>query len=833
MVLRRAPSTPNQASRKARGSGLPLPLDQEADWRNRPDTPQSQCHTDRRRRKSGDARGGRIDLEAKRLWDRQGRYGSMYAHEWRDISRQVVEAATAIPDAQGRFWLAIEHKAKGKPPYFRERLGGRLWGFSFTADERIDAEHAADAVHLMGYFALVGTPATGFTRPALKPAWSGVGDDGGPDPNYEEECRNFNRWNDDYFGPPLYKRAELTIWPETKITCLIEGHYIKTRNLKTLEDEDQWLDGQFMESTAYIKKLTEKADGWSDPFPLLDGWHVGQKGLDEYGCDVQHMCRTWVQKEPKPPEQQSSEQQEMGDVVKIQPKPQGSPPPPKPEQAKSEQPKKERDKPLIVQLAEKLWGPAEARPMAHSERVQYHIGRIVIDPNKDRWFDFENNNGGGVNDLMKMLQTPAQSTEARLMQSSAEFVADFVPPDYLIDGLLQRRFVYSMTGPTGSGKTAIALLIALCVALGLDLAEREVVKGRVLFFAGENPDDVRTRWIKLCEEMGYDPDKLDVVFMPFTLNLSEAEIRAKIDAEAAEHGPFSLLIVDTSAAYYSGDDENDNVKLGAHARLLRSFIDLPGGPTILVTCHPVKNPDMSNLLPRGGGAFLAEVDGNLVCILDRPTMMVEVTTHGKFRGPEFTPFSFKLVAGQSDKLVDSKGRHIWTIFARAVSNEEVEAIKKVGHSDQDDVLRAMLNKPESSLLELAEYLGWRMEADKKPNKNKVHRFVKDLHKHKLCEQTLKGNYILTEKGRKEAEKTPELELAAAKKPDPLRGRAPPPGKVKFAIQNLGPAPEGSACAHCHETTGEVCKIKNLGEPGSKSETLHQDCAREWFAQMAK
>ena len=108
--------------------------------------------------------------------------------------------------------------------------------------------------------------------------------------------------------------------------------------------------------------------------------------------------------------------------------------------------------------------------------------------------------------------------KTRLMQTSAEFVAGFMPPDYLIDGLLQRRYVYSLTGPTGSGKTAIALLIALHVALGRSLAEREVEKGRVLFFAGENPDDVRSRWIKLCEEMDEDPDMMDVVFMPFTLH---------------------------------------------------------------------------------------------------------------------------------------------------------------------------------------------------------------------------------------------------------------------------------------------------------------------------
>jgi hypothetical protein len=74
-----------------------------------------------------------------------------------------------------------------------------------------------------------------------------------------------------------------------------------------------------------------------------------------------------------------------------------------------------------------------------------------------------------------------------------------------------------------------------------------------------------------------------------------------------------------------------------------------------VTCHPTKTPDMTNLLPRGGGAFLAEVDGNLVCVLARSSMVVEVTTHGKFRGPEFTPFTFKLKQGTSAKLVDRKG----------------------------------------------------------------------------------------------------------------------------------------------------------------------------------
>ena len=242
-----------------------------------------------------------------------------------------------------------------------------------------------------------------------------------------------------------------------------------------------------------------------------------------------------------------------------------------------------------------------------------------------------------------------------MLQSSAKFVADFIPPDYLIDGLLQRRFVYSLTGPTGSGKTCVALRIAANVALGMPLANMEVEKGRVLFFAGENPVDVQMRWIKLCEEMKCDPAAMEVFFLAGASPIDNEEVRKQIDAEAAEHGPFSLLIVDTSAAYFRGDDENSNVQLGNHARMLRTFVDLPGGPTVIVTCHPTKNPDTSNLVPRGGGAFLNEVDGNLACLKEPDTMMVEVTTHGKFRGPEFIPFSFGLKPGTSGKLVEFQG----------------------------------------------------------------------------------------------------------------------------------------------------------------------------------
>ena len=234
--------------------------------------------------------------------------------------------------------------------------------------------------------------------------------------------------------------------------------------------------------------------------------------------------------------------------------------------------------------------------------------------------------------------------------------------------------------------------------------------------------------------------------MPGTPVISAPEIRKRIDAEAAKHGPFSLLIVDTSAAYFRGEDENDNVQLGQHARNLRTFVDLPGGPTVIVTTHPVKTPGMDNLIPRGGGAFLNEVDGNLVAIKQQGSSVVDLHWHGKIRGPDFAPIAFEIVSGTNELLKDSKGRQIFTVIARPLTDAERDTADQGVRGDQDALLQSMHEHPGLSFAGHASRLFW-LYKNGQPDKTKVSRLMFALKADKLVKKE-RGKWVLTPAGEK-------------------------------------------------------------------------------------
>jgi hypothetical protein len=333
--------------------------------------------------------------------------------------------------------------------------------------------------------------------------------------------------------------------------------------------------------------------------------------------------------------------------------------------------------------------------------------------------------------------------KAQLFQRAKLFAANWKPAEYLVDGVIQRGYCYSLTAPTGGGKTAVILNLAACIGSGRNFAGAETLPGRVGYFAAENPNDIQARWKGLEEVMALDDP--DVYFCPFTINLETSYEQIKAEAEAA--GGFDLIVVDTSQAFFGGDDENSNAQMVGHAKAMRKLTTLPGNPCVIILTHPVKNPSKDNLLPRGGGGFLAEVDGNLTIWNDSDN----ITFHhqGKFRGAGFAPINFVLKPVQPKALKDAKGRQIPTVVAEHVTEEAFRKRLADNATDEDKVMIMLLSRRgDISFSDIAVANGW-VSPFGAPQKSKVSRLVENLKKQKLVMQKRTGKLALTKAGKAE------------------------------------------------------------------------------------
>jgi hypothetical protein len=330
--------------------------------------------------------------------------------------------------------------------------------------------------------------------------------------------------------------------------------------------------------------------------------------------------------------------------------------------------------------------------------------------------------------------------------TGAEFIGRHVPPAWLIEGLVQRSRLYACTSLTGHGKTAVWLYNACMIAAGRLVGYLDAIAGNVLILAGENPADLEARMIGMCRAFNLPGDQLPYV-LPGNFPLCGEEADALKRDIAGLGAPFALIVGDTAAAFFPGDDENDNVLAGAYARTLRTFTEVGGSPAVVVLSHPTKSATRGNLLPRGGGAFLNELDGNLSLWSDSPGEVTELHWCGKIRGPDFSPFCYRLRTVPTG-LTDEKDRPETTIVAEPMSEEAVADHIKQTLSNEDAVLKLLHQNPSWSFGRIAREAGW-VGDNNQPERWRVQRAIRSLAEDKLVHQSRKGAaWSLTDKGQK-------------------------------------------------------------------------------------
>ena len=218
-----------------------------------------------------------------------------------------------------------------------------------------------------------------------------------------------------------------------------------------------------------------------------------------------------------------------------------------------------------------------------------------------------------VANLLESATEPPKPTPLLKPVSVGDALTNPAPPtEFVWDGYLPRGVVSMLSAHGGTGKSTIALMLGVCVALGRPLFGVDTVQAKTLFVSLEDSARVvRHRLGFICKEWGIDPAQLDgrLYIVDGTENpeLFSADNRAGGGKTAiyfellqlVQAECFGLVVVDNASDAYGGDE--------IQRRQVRAFIralgDLarPTNCAVLLLAHVDKTTSRARRAEGGEG----------------------------------------------------------------------------------------------------------------------------------------------------------------------------------------------------------------------------------------
>ncbi|WP_319546842.1 AAA family ATPase [Ruegeria conchae] len=261
------------------------------------------------------------------------------------------------------------------------------------------------------------------------------------------------------------------------------------------------------------------------------------------------------------------------------------------------------------------------------------------------------------------------------VQSLSDFIDSTQPRKSIVKPLgWYRQTVNTVTANPNGGKTAIALEVAFALALGEVFQGRQLEPMPVLYFAGENFSDVRARVVLMCLERGIDPKNVPIDIRKGGFSFADHAKKVLFYTRQKEYG---LIVVDTLAAHFGGDSENDNTQMQRYFDSFGKIANGPGIPAVVVLAHPsaegAKLEPQRRLMemrPRGASSSLGAIDSNLnVAVL--PGGIVQAHLH-KRRSKPVPDVYFRLKPLRDPSVVDGDGDLEESVRAEPITQAQAQ-----------------------------------------------------------------------------------------------------------------------------------------------------------------
>lgn len=236
---------------------------------------------------------------------------------------------------------------------------------------------------------------------------------------------------------------------------------------------------------------------------------------------------------------------------------------------------------------------------------------------------------------------PAEQITARIVTTAQ--LRQLPPPTPLIGDLIYMDSLAMLYGPSGVGKTHVALDVAAAVRCLPFWHGAQVLNGRVLYVIAESASGVGQRTIAWEQHNGAEPD---IEWLPMAINLYSPTWASALAEVVNDRAPV-LVVVDTLARSMPGADENSAQDIGvvvAHLDQIRRA----AGSCVLVVHHAGKDIGKG---ARGNSALRAAMNTELEVAGTENQIVLKVTKQKDAR--EAPPLRFNLtpIAGTGSVVI--------------------------------------------------------------------------------------------------------------------------------------------------------------------------------------
>lgn len=238
-------------------------------------------------------------------------------------------------------------------------------------------------------------------------------------------------------------------------------------------------------------------------------------------------------------------------------------------------------------------------------------------------------------------ETMSDRLPSSLFMTYKELAQCMAETKWLVKGLIPADATGFLYGDSGTGKSFIALDMALHVANGLDWCNRKTMQGPVFYIAGEGGAGIQRRvkaWYRY-HELPPEQDAFYLCPTPISLNLRDQAEQVSQAIQGAVSGtafPPRLIIIDTLSQNYEGD-ENDSAQVAGFLREIQRIRTCFPGCTVLIVHH---TPYSDKGRPRGSTAMLANTD--YAYQQASTNLLITLTTRKMKDGEPARPISFQL-----------------------------------------------------------------------------------------------------------------------------------------------------------------------------------------------